>query len=313
MIANGVNDAPPAAGARSMEIDHEMDDKENEDPRDTSSPRTIKVSRAPSTRQVLVEVAISPVPNVSEERKISVQPEVPVIDDAVHSKPAPALPSQALPPPSTKRKKGKMRRTQTAVTPGFTQRRKVFDSDDSDMEISPVKSLKPEKDGMVVLPPKHEVIQNLPPPPPSEISIKTAKKARGRPRKIDNEGASKGPVIEKLSAASTQPAAIRNDEVEPQHMLQPHELLAAVGVSMLSDIPADDAEPKEQTKTSSKSLPSTPELAKEGPKAGLHIPNGKAKTNAKAAHSPIGKSQVPLRVGLSRRSRIAPLLKMVKK
>ena len=282
-------------GAAIDEADPEDANKENEAP-DTLVKSTSAKILAPPSRPILVEVAI-PAP-ASSKRKRTDEPESLTINGAAVESPV-LKPTPLAPPTSTSWKKTKARRSQTAATPGFSQRRKVFDSDDeSDPEMSPVKSFTSEK------------TTDMPPPPAPAAAGK--KKGRGRPRKDGQPESS--PSTAKSAKTSKSSLHVLDDEGqdfvprddEPLTMDDGHAEAAVPPISKVGD---------QATAVLEKPIfppASTPEQQQKAAEASTKTPETKTKKSP-TNHSPINKGKVPYRVGLSRRSRIAPLLRIIKK
>lgn len=120
-----------------------------------------------------------------------------------------------------------------------------------------------------------------------------AKKGRGRPKK----------VVE---------AAMDVEPVEPP-FTEPTEEIVTLPKSPDPEIlPANGEEPKERLQTPG-STPKSAAIPPSTPEQHSGSSQKSAATKVTAQHSPLNKSKVPLRVGLSRKKRIAPLLKIIKK
>lgn len=297
------------------------DDKENIAPGTMSPPGSWKIAKKQS-RTILAEVIIPAPAEANSKRKRSIEPESLTVNGEVIASPV-LKPSPPAPPSTKKQKKTKARRSQTAATPGFTQRRKIFDSDESDTEISPVKSSPTEKDELLASPPKKSKAADMPPPPPppAAATTETKKKGRGRPRK-DGTSKSAGESSSADAATTSRSSTIQNDKSDIPDVVpfMPESLPTAHDDdSGFPDPPVehnhdhDDDMLETPKKKSFKALPSTPEPTNQAPRAETKTPESKAESKNATAHSPISKGKVPYRVGLSRRSRIAPLLKIVKK
>lgn len=291
--------------------------KENEAPGTKSPPSSARRS-GPQSRPVLVEVSIPPPAPSSSIRKSSAIPENLVVKSG--SVEIATLKPTPQPPASKGRKKAEAQRSKTAVTPGFSQRRKIFDSDDSDSDISPAKSFSSEKDELGIAPAikaqaKAKVVEM--PPPPSPIKVAEKKKGRGRPSKTDKVLTNTVPATSMPNEVHRHAADEDPEETEtpmldePMRMDNDHDdsvetstttkRLALEIAEQLkkTNKPAPPASTPEQTFAPTESLQKTPEVRKKGKGA--------------MSHSPINKGKVGYRVGLSRSTRIAPLLKIMRK
>jgi hypothetical protein len=148
--------------------------------------------------------------------------------------------------------------------------------------------------------------QEIPPVP---------KRGRGRPKKAA--------VEQPIATAVVEPAAAEivnvNDPVE-RGTLNAQSI--DTGTVQASDQTTAETCPRETIDTPEQAAPSTPpavhnssdnvgSTARE--EAALSSPPQKPMTGSCSGHSPLSKSKVPFRVGLSKKSRIAPLLKIVRK
>lgn len=294
-----------------MEDNGEIDaNKENEAPGAMSPPSSAKVPRPPS-RPVLVEVAIpAPAPtstNTNAKRKRSVEPEKLTIDGTTVESPV-LKPTPKTATASTSRKKTKARRSQTAATPGFSQRRKVFDSDDSESEISPVKSFTDEKSELIMSPAAKDRVNEMPPAPAPAIAEK--RKGRGRPRKDGGESSSSATQLVKLKLSDEVMEDMQESLPNGESSFVPDD--EAPNEPLVDEIPTTASRKAANTKTTTPPA-STPEQQQKTKELEMKTPEAQTKSKGSANHSPISKGKVPYRVGLSRRSRIAPLLKIMKK
>jgi hypothetical protein len=134
---------------------------------------------------------------------------------------------------------------------------------------------------------------------PKEIP-KEKKRGRGRPRKSIDPHASALPSEHDPETSGTP--RIFHQESLPVDTSALHE----IALNVLSSTPKNSADKRNDTHAPTATPPET------SPPAAT--PEQK-KTSMKCSseHSPISKAKVPLRVGLSRRTRIAPLLRIIKK
>jgi hypothetical protein len=290
--------------------DEMLDDvnKENE-PHGGQRPENLTTENpVPRPKSPLVEISIPPTANT--KRKLSIGTEKLVVTNALVATPA-LPPIQNAPPALISRKKVNARRSHTIAVP--TQRRKVVDSDESDVEISPAKPTLDDIDELTTTPAPNDQVPEMPPAP-------TEKKGRGRSRKSD----------------ATQPATVapmeKLDSTTKQHTPRDEDVDAAQYKPITADDKSNESRREHDTSirnrdniektTATKILSSprlimpplsTPEQPIQQSKALMKTPENKGASKSPVYHSPINKSKVPLRVGLSRRSRIAPLLRIVKK
>ncbi|QDS74534.1 hypothetical protein FKW77_007582 [Venturia effusa] len=127
--------------------------------------------------------------------------------------------------------------------------------------------------------------------PPAQL----VKKGRGRPKKIIE------PVMNTEEIEPTIPEPVRN-----------HDKLDRPKSPILSATHGDAEEPKEQVQTPG-STPKSAAMPPSTPEQQSGSSQKSAAIKVAVQHSPLNKSKVPLRVGLSRKKRIAPLLKIIKK
>jgi hypothetical protein len=322
----GVEVTTETRGAYETEEYFGGEDKENQAPGTMSPPDSAKAP-APPSRPVLVEVAIPPPATANMKAKVSVQTdESSFTKGLATASPVVQITQQASSSASTKRKT-KARRSQTAATPGFSQRRKVFDSDDEDSEISPIKSDAAERDELALSPAVKQKIEVMAPPPLPQSVPEVKKKKKGRPRKNDNGNVASTASNERVSVTSKTADYVMDVPID-----MPIDMPIEDGVP-LADEQMDvnhnendttilvSADPPKKPKPSKateekKSAPpqSTPEQPQLAPAPEVpKTPESKTKAKSPTNHSPINKGKVPYRVGLSRRSRIAPLLRIIKK
>jgi hypothetical protein len=137
----------------------------------------------------------------------------------------------------------------------------------------------------------------------------TKKQGRGRPKK------------NATSISSTQPIQEEAPITLQEHVEQPHAILQTTGVSLVTkmkDKAADDGVASmckqwemidtDNTRGHESTAATVPDNSKNTPLS--RTPDQTAKT---PSHSPASRGKVTFRVGLSRRARIAPLLRIVKK
>lgn len=204
----------------------------------------------------------------------------------------PEVPVKAVPKET---KKKKVRRSKTADA--LMQKSRMVDDDDViwvDSKPIQVETKKPDA------PPSEETPMTEDKPQSNQPEEKPAPKKRGRKRKMVSEQLTTEAESSKENQAPDAPAASgipmkKAAEPTPEPPIpEPQE-----------PVPANSAEQPPQPDVSSKQqtdpLPQTPQAdtkTRKGP----------------GAHSPISStSKVPYRVGLSKRARIAPLLKVVRK
>ncbi|KAE9971466.1 hypothetical protein BLS_004426 [Venturia inaequalis] len=183
--------------------------------------------------------------------------------------------------------------------PRSTTKRKILVSDGEDGFIaepeSPEVITKPQAKRTKSLPTKKSKINDDKENMDIAAPTQAVKKGRGRPKKIVETAVD----VEAADPSVTEPIKIA-DKVTP--LKSPEAEI----------VPSNPEEPKDQIQTpgsTTKSAaipPSTPEQQSGSSQKS-------AATKAAVQHSPLNKSKVPLRVGLSRKKRIAPLLKIIKK
>lgn len=198
--------------------------------------------------------------------------------------------------PSTRRSVKPSRSHTTAAIPSKKKTRKILDSDDdSEMEISPVAPKFEDLDDLAF--DTEEIKKAVASKVPQD-----KKRGRGRPRKSDV----KAPVPVPSKAAEAEMDELADDQV---HVGQGQSEAANGGAT---DLPEPEVQHADKSPEKAKPPASTPQqqMTERVSKA---TPQKEATTKKAASHSPINKSKVPLRVGLSRRMRIPSLLKIVKK
>ncbi|KAK3081459.1 hypothetical protein LTS18_006508 [Coniosporium uncinatum] len=140
--------------------------------------------------------------------------------------------------------------------------------------------------------------ESAPPPAPSPPK----KRGRGRPPKP-----TAAPKVNKTASAFEEDPDTTETDVA-LHPVDPNTFPSATPqkVSQTSKGPGNDTPPA--------TPPDQKADGENGGAGGAGVGLGKENERAKAAsHSPLSKGKVPYRVGLSRRARIAPLLRVVKK
>jgi hypothetical protein len=212
------------------------------------------------------------------------------------------------------RRASKVSRSHTIAVPGHSQRWKVVDSDESDTEVSPLKKVEMEDlDDRSADPITNPKLSDIPPPPEK-------KRGRGRPRKSDAAKLTSAVPLKEVHS-STKESMQRSEGLSAtqDELLESRQEIDVAQINPSIPEPSSLGAERTATKTAvsptkqSTPPPSTPEQPKQSSKAPLKTPESKTASKSPPNHSPISKGKVPFRVGLSKRARIAPLLKVMKK
>lgn len=199
---------------------------------------------------------------------------------------------------------GRPNRSKTDAVPTRSQKpRRVLDSESPGPDISPIKAIRslPDKPFHEVLAEPDELESG--PPAPAE-----KKRGRGRPRKSDTAVAAAPPAVE--APAKTQMTIAYDGTLgDSEEGFVPAETAVAAPDNHSSCSPAFRELGSVSSANRSPPL-STPE---QQATSNLKTPQKEEVKISATTHSPISKAKVPHRVGLSRRTRIAPLLRMIKK
>jgi hypothetical protein len=300
--------APAVFDEPVAELPHAVSEKNKENELSAGESRETGISDVPIPvmRATIVEVSIPPTANT--KRKLEVSPEKLVVKGARIS--SPTIPeSQNVPPSLTSRRIRKANRSHTIAVPG---RRKVVDSDESDTEVSPVKIGLEDVDEFSAAPVSALTVPDMPPPPEK-------RRGRGRPRKSDAAKATSTTSIN--GGDSTTKALIPRDKSLSPADDEVAELQGEGGPNRNISKPAQvdlqkTASLREKTSSPVQPAippPSTPEQPELRSKPSVKTPESKTAAKSPNNHSPINKGKVPYRVGLSKRARIAPLLRVMKK
>ncbi|KIW06786.1 hypothetical protein, variant [Verruconis gallopava] len=273
---------------------HVIADKENHSPSTQYRPaEASKISKS-NSRSPFVEVPVAPT-NGTDRHTAQIDELIP---NATTTTPASSL-HPTLSPTVASYRKAKAGRSHTIAIPVHSQRKSVVDSDESEIELSPVKA--------------SATNFGLSTKAPDAASMLGNPQATRSKRKV---GCSRQVNATDLAAADAEYHDQETSKYESGE--KNHEIKTASFSEKLKYSETNSDHSSIVLKISGEETPPAPsirshELAEQQVSDHVKTPESKSLTVKSSSHSPLNRGKVLYRVGLSRRARIAPLLKITRK